>query len=75
MFESPQQGSNRSLHVDTNSKSGSCNCIDQIRIFQSDARREDATTAETQPLAQPKEEPEDLAEVEVLMKVVQLNEY
>jgi hypothetical protein len=39
------------------------------------ACREETTTLEPQPLAQPKKEPEDLAEPAVPVVVIQLNEY
>ena len=39
------------------------------------AHRDKATAVEPLPLAQPKEEPEDLAEPAVPVVVVQLNEY
>jgi hypothetical protein len=39
------------------------------------AHHNEATTSEPQPLAQLKEEPKDLAELTVLVVVVQLNEY
>jgi hypothetical protein len=40
-----------------------------------DTHREEATAVEPQPLARPKEEPKDLAEPEVPVKVIQLNKY